>query len=264
MFFLEANGITHHYALEARKHKPVLVFCNSLGSDLRIWDGLVPHLAGDFSIIRYDSRGHGLSDAPAPPYSLDDLMLDLVGVLDRLEIKDAAVCGLSVGGLIAQRFAISHPQRLRALVLCDTGLRIGSLASWEERIATVRQSGLAPLVDFSMERWFTQTFRDHRNVELRGYANMLHRMPVEGYLGTCYALRDADLTAQAPGIGKPTLVLCGNQDIATPPELGQEPARAIPGARFSLIGEAGHLSCIEQPEAMARRMIDFFREVNLV
>jgi pimeloyl-ACP methyl ester carboxylesterase len=93
---------------------------------------------------------------------------------------------------------------------------------------------------------------------------MLHRMPVEGYLGTCYALRDADLTAQAPGIGKPTLVLCGNQDIATPPELGQELARAIPGARFSLIGEAGHLSCIEQPEAMARRMIDFFREVNLV
>ena len=88
MFFLEANGITHHYALEARKHKPVLVFCNSLGSDLRIWDGLVPHLAGDFSIIRYDSRGHGLSDAPAPPYSLDDLMMDLVGVLDRLEIKD--------------------------------------------------------------------------------------------------------------------------------------------------------------------------------
>jgi 3-oxoadipate enol-lactonase len=264
MFFLETNGITHHYAMDKNKDKPVLVFCNSLGSDLRIWDGLVSHVAGDFNIIRYDSRGHGLTDAPVPPYCLDDLVQDLVGLLDRLEIKDAAVCGLSVGGLVAQRFAISHPQRLRALVLCDTGMRIGSLASWEERIATVKQSGLAPLIDFSMERWFTQRFRDRHPVELRGYANMLRRMPVEGYLGTCYALRDADLTAQSPGIGKPVLVLCGDQDAATPPELGQELARAIPGARFSFIRDAGHLSCIEQPEAMARHMIEFFREVNLV
>jgi 3-oxoadipate enol-lactonase len=261
--FLNIGGIVHHYLVEGAKDKPVLVFCNSLGSDLRIWDGIVPHLIANFSIIRYDKRGHGLSEAPAPPYSLDDLALDLVGLLDRLEIKDAAVCGLSVGGLIAQRLALSYPERVRALVLCDTGMRIGSFDSWEERIATVRQSGLTSWVKPSMERWFSAGFRERQNVDVCGYANMLLRMSVQGYIGTCYALRDADLTALASTISKPTLVLCGDQDIATPPELGQELARAIPGARFSLILGAAHLSCVERPEAMARQMLQFFGEVNI-
>jgi len=263
MMFLKTHGIVHHYVSEGSKDKPVLVFANSLGSDLRIWDGVVTHLAGDFRMIRYDKRGHGLSDVPAPPYSLDDFVLDLVGLLDALEIKEATVCGLSVGGVIAQGLAISWPDRVRALVLCDTGMKIGSFASWEERIATVKESGLTKLVGPSMERWFTSAFREHRSVEMQGYANMLLRIPRDGYLGACYALRDADLTQETPKINKPTLVLCGDQDIATPPDLGLELARAIPGARLSLINEAGHLTCIEQPEAMAHQMMEFFRQENI-
>jgi 3-oxoadipate enol-lactonase len=263
MLFLKTHGIVHHYVSEGSTDKPVLVFVNSLGSDLRIWDDVVIHLAGDFRMIRYDKRGHGLSDAPAPPYSLDDFVLDLLGLLDGLEIKDATVCGLSVGGLIAQRFAIDYPDRVRALVLCDTGIRIGSFASWEERIATVKESGLTKLVGPSMERWFTSAFREDRSVEMRGYANMLLRIPADGYLGACYALRNADLTQETPKINQPTLVLCGDQDIATPPDLGRELGRAIPGARFSLINEAGHLACIEQPEAMAHQMMEFFRQENI-
>lgn len=261
--FLKAYGIVHHYLSEGSKDKPVLVFANSLGSDLRIWDGVVTHLAGDFRIIRYDKRGHGLSDVPAPPYSLDDFVLDLVGLLDALEIKEATVCGLSVGGVIAQGFAINYPDRVRGLVLCDTGMRIGSFASWEERIATVKESGLSKLVGPSMERWFTKAFRENRSVEMQGYANMLLRIPAAGYLGACYALRDADLTEETPKINKPTLVLCGDQDIATPPDLGRELAQAIPGAHFSLINEAGHLACIEQPEAMTHQMMEFFRAANI-
>jgi pimeloyl-ACP methyl ester carboxylesterase len=114
-----------------------------------------------------------------------------------------------------------------------------------------------------MERWFRRGFREHQNVDVCGYANMLRQMSVQGYIGTCYALRDADLTALVSTISKPTLVLCGDQDIATPPELGQELARTIPGARFSLIRDAAHLSCVEQPEALAQQMIEFFREVNI-
>ena len=262
--FLKAHGIVQHFALEGSRDKPFLVFANSLGSDLRIWDGVVSHLVGKFTIIRYDKRGHGLSDVPAPPYSLDDLVLDLVGLLDALEIKEATICGLSVGGVIAQGLAISRPDRVRGLVLCDTGMRIGSFASWEERIATVKESGLSKLVGPSMERWFSAAFREHRSVEMQGYANMLLRIPAAGYLGTSYALRDADLTQKTPKINKPTLVLCGDQDIATPPDLGRELARAIPGARFSLIKEAGHLACIEQPESMARQMMEFFRQENIV
>ncbi|HSE90290.1 MAG TPA: 3-oxoadipate enol-lactonase [Candidatus Binatia bacterium] len=263
MMFLETHGIVHHYVLEGSEGKPVLVFANSLGSNLRIWDGLVAHLTEDFRIIRYDKRGHGLSDAPAPPYSLDDFVLDLVGLLDALQIKEASVCGLSVGGLIAQGLALSYPERVSALVLCDTGMKIGSFDSWEERIRLVRESGLTQLAGFSMERWFTAAFRDHRRVETQGYANMLLRTPVDGYLGTCYALRDADLTRETPKIKKPTLVLCGDQDLGTPPDLGRELAQAIPGARFSLIKEAAHLTCIEQPEAMAHQITRFLREAGI-
>jgi len=263
IMFSKAHGIVQHFVSQGSKDRPVLVFANSLGSDLRIWDGVVTHLAGDFRIIRYDKRGHGLSDVPAPPYSLDDFVLDLVGLLDALEIKEATVCGLSVGGVIAQGLAIHYPDRVRGLVLCDTGMRIGSFASWQERIATVKESGLTKLVGPSMERWFTSAFREDRSVEMRGYANMLLRIPANGYLGACYALRDADLTHETPKINQPTLVLCGDQDIATPPELGRELAQAIPGARFSLINEAGHLACIEQPEAMAHQMMEFFRQENI-
>ena len=114
-----------------------------------------------------------------------------------------------------------------------------------------------------MERWFTAAFRENRSVEMQGYANMLLRIPQAGYLGACYALRDADLVQAASKINKPTLVLCGDQDIATPPDLGRELARAIPSANFSLINDAGHLACIEQPEAMAHQMMEFFRQVNI-
>jgi 3-oxoadipate enol-lactonase len=264
MPFLEARGIIQHYVVQGPEGKPALVLANSLGSDLRIWDGLVPHLTEDFRIIRYDNRGHGLSDAPAPPYRLDDFVLDLLGLLDALQINEASVCGLSVGGVIAQGLALSYPDRVSALVLCDTGMRIGSFDSWEERIRLVRESGLTQLISFSMERWFSAAFREHRSVEMRGYANMLLRTPVDGYLGTCYALRDADLTRETPKINKPALVLCGDQDLGTPPDLGRELARAIPGGRFSLIKDAAHLTCIEQPQAIARQLREFFQEIKIV
>ena len=264
MSFLNVGDCVLHYLAEGSPDKPALVFSNSLGSDLRIWDAIVPRFAKDFRVIRYDTRGHGLSEAPPPPYSADDLARDVVGLLDRLEIKQAVVCGLSVGGVTAQQLAIAYPDRVRALVLCDTGARIGTVASWEERIATVKERGLEVLAAPSMERWFTADFRQRCGDEVRGYANMVVRTAVHGYLGTCYALRDADLTQAASAIQKPTLVLCGDQDIATPPDMARELARVIPNARLSLIPKAGHISCVEQPGAMAEQMMQFFREVHVV
>ena len=184
--------------------------------------------------------------------------------MDALEIKDALVCGLSVGGLIAQRFALMNPDRVRALVLCDTGARIGTVESWNQRIELVKSGGVESFVAPSMERWFSEEFRRQRAANVRGYANMLRQTSVDGYLGTCYALRDTDLSQAVRAIAKPTLVLCGDQDIATPPELGRALADAIPGAKFSLIPEAAHLSCIEQPQVMEKMLTQFFKEVNLV
>jgi 3-oxoadipate enol-lactonase len=217
-----------------------------------------------FRVVRYDKRGHGLTDAPTPPYSDSDLVKDVVGLLDALEIDHAVVCGVSVGGLIAQALALSHPERVQALVLCDTGARIGSVESWEQRIAAVRASGLNTLASAMMERWFSNDFRERRGVDVRGYSNMLVRTTVDGYIGTCYALRDADFRQTVSRVKCRTLVLCGAQDIATPPELSRELASLIPGAEFSLIENAGHLSCIEQPEEMTARMSQFFREVQIV
>lgn len=264
MPFVKMGDCVHYYLDEGGKAKPPLVFANSLGSDLRTWDAVANRLLERFRIVRYDIRGHGLTDAPAPPYTMDDLARDLVGLLDALQIKDALVCGLSVGGLIAQRVALIHPDRVRGLVLCDTGARIGTVESWNQRIETVKSGGVQSFVAPSIERWFSASFRRQRAADVRGYANMLRQTSVDGYLGTCCALRDADLTLAVRAITKPTLVLCGDQDIATPPELGRALAEAIPGAKFSLIPEAAHLSCIEQPEVMAKMLLEFFKEANLV
>jgi 3-oxoadipate enol-lactonase len=152
MPFLDIGGVVHHYLIEGRQRTPTIVFSNSLGTDLRIWDAVVPRFVSHFRIVRYDLRGHGLSEFTEPPYTINDLTQDLVELLDALEIRQAVVCGISVGGLIAQCLALNRSHRVRALVLCDTGARIGSTESWEQRIATVRAGGLQALETPSMER----------------------------------------------------------------------------------------------------------------
>ena len=228
-----------------------------------MWDPIVPYLASDFRLIRYDTRGHGLSEASPPPYSAGALARDVAGVLDGLGITNVVLCGLSVGGVIAQQFAIDYPDRVRALVLCDTGARIGTASAWEERIATIKANGLGVLAQPSMERWFSEEFRRLHPDEVRGYANMVVRTAVDGYAGTCCALRDADLTQAAASIDKPTLVLCGDQDIATPPSLARDLVNIIPNARLGLVPGAGHISCVERPELIASEIMRFLREVQI-
>ncbi len=264
MPFASFNGSVHHYVISGAHGKPVLVFANSLGSDLRIWQGVAERLQDRFQLIGYDLRGHGLSEAPAPPYSAADLALDLIGLLDVLDIEQAAICGVSVGGLIAQAAALNHPERVRALVLCDTGARIGSEESWQQRIDKVRDSSVAALVPMTMDRWFSASFRERYPADVLGYSLMLQQSSMEGYIGVCAALRDTDFRRAITQVKIPTLVLCGAEDIATPPELGRELASLIPGAQFSLIENAAHLPCVEQPQAVAERIIKFFREVQIV
>jgi 3-oxoadipate enol-lactonase len=263
MSFLNAGSFVVHYQVDGAADKPALLFSNSLGSDLRIWDPLVPYLAKDFTLIRYDTRGHGLSEAPPPPYTAGDLARDAVGLLDALQINEAVLCGLSVGGMIAQQLAIEYPDRARALILCDTGARIGTVTSWEERIATVKANGLTVVATPSMERWFSEEFRRRNSAAVRGYGNMVTRTPLDGYVGTCCVLRDTDLTKPAANIAKPTLILCGDQDIATPPDMARELAGIIPDARLFLIPGAAHISCVEQPSIMAAQIMQFLREVTI-
>ncbi len=264
MPFARISGTVHHYRIDGTSSKPALLFSNSLGTDLRIWDAVAAGLSDRFQVVLYDKRGHGLTDAPEPPYSARGLAGDVVGLLDALQIDHAVVCGVSVGGIIAQALALHYPERVRALILCDTGARIGTVESWQQRIEMVRAGGLQSLVGMTMERWFSKGFHERCPADIRGYANMLLATNMQGYIGTCGALRDADFRSDLSRVKHPTLVVVGAEDIATPPGLGRELAGLIPGAQFSIVDGAGHLPCIEQPNLLVERLMRFLQEAKLV
>jgi 3-oxoadipate enol-lactonase len=248
-----------HFKDENTRQPRAVVFANSLGTDLRIWDDVAAYFAGDFRILRYDLRGHGLSEAPPAPYSIDDHVADLAALLDAREVRQATVVGVSVGGMIGQSLAARRSDLVHLLVLCDTAHRIGTPEMWNARIEAIREGGIGAIADALLERWFSNEFRRTRSAELAGYRNMLVRTPVEGYIGTCAALRDADLTKTSRRLTQPTLCLVGEEDRATPPELVQSMSKLIPNASFRTIPGAGHLLCVEQPRILAGRIEPFIR-----
>ena len=184
MQFVRIEGVTIAYdVITADPANPVLVLVNSLGTDARIWHLVVPKLAEDFTVVTYDKRGHGLSDLGNPPYRIEDHVADLAGLLDHLEFSDAIICGLSVGGLVAQGLYAQRPDLVRALVLADTAHKIGTVEMWDKRIAAIEDAGIAAIVDDIMARWFTAPFRSPENAAYGAYCNMLLRQPVSGYTG---------------------------------------------------------------------------------
>src|SRR4029079_9285038 len=163
---------------------------NSLGTDFRVFDALPPLMQGKLRIIRYDKRGHGLSDATPAPYKLADHVADLAGLLDALGVKQAVLVGLSIGGLITQGLSAVRPDLIRAAVLMDTAHKIGTDELWNTRIDNVRKAGIESIADAVMERWFSPAFRKNRVSDLAGWRNMLTRTSAEGYMGSCAAIRD--------------------------------------------------------------------------
>jgi 3-oxoadipate enol-lactonase len=262
MAFVRINGVLLHYRLRGREGAPVVALANSLGTDARIWDEVIDILSDGYRVLSYDKRGHGLSDAPAGDYSLDDHVADLAGLLDHLGMARVALAGVSVGGLIAQGFALAHAERLAALVLCDTAPKVGDATMWNARIAAIRRDGLSSIADGIMERWFSAEFRRGRADDLAGWRNLFVRSDVEGYCRTCATLRDVDLTSEVGKISTPSLVVVGEHDGSTPVPLVKALADAIPGARFEIFAGAGHIPSIEQPAALAALMVRFFREAG--
>ena len=260
MQFARVNDIAlHHQVIGGPADRPVLVFSNSLGTDFRIWRDVIIRLAGDFPILAYDKRGHGLSDVGGASHTIDDHVSDLAALMDSYAIKQAVIVGLSVGGLIAQGLYAARPDLVQALALCDTAHRIGTAELWNARIAAVEKDGLETMADAVMERWFTPAFRRPENTAYQGYRNMLVRQSAVGYAATCAAIRDADFTEAAKRIAVPALCIVGDQDGSTPPDLVLSMARLIPGARYEIIRDAGHIPCIEQPEALAELLRAFIQ-----
>ena len=251
MDFATLNGVTLAYRLDGPETGTPLVLANSLGTDARIWDGVIARLAGRYRILSYDKRGHGLSDAPSGPYSLDDLVSDLGALTDHVGMPRFALCGVSVGGMIGQLFAARHGNRLDALVLCNTAAKIGDAVLWNTRIDTVGRVGMVAISEAILDRWFSPDFRSLHPSEYLGYRNMLERCSPAGYAATCAAIRDGGLRDRLGSIATPTLLIAGEHDGSTPPALVRDTAALIQNARFEVIERCGHIPSIEQPDRLA-------------
>ncbi|MGF1551944.1 MAG: 3-oxoadipate enol-lactonase [Paracoccaceae bacterium] len=253
---IEANGVLHRVRLDEADGSPAVVFSNSLGTDLTTWDAVVARLPRDFRVVRYDTRGHGLSALPPGPWRIEDCADDLAGILDALGIEGATVVGLSVGGLIAQALAARRPDLASRLVLMDTAARIGTDDLWNTRIETVESKGIEAIADGVIERWFGPRYRAEA-AELGLWRAMLTRTPAAGYARLSAAIRDADLTESTRGLRLPVLAMAGSEDGATPPDLVEATAALVEGARFERLDGAGHLPCIDAPDTTARLIADF-------
>jgi 3-oxoadipate enol-lactonase len=261
MGFASINGTVLHYRLSGAADGLPLILVNSLGTNFQIWDDLLRPLEQRFRVLAYDKRGHGVSDAPAGPYSLDDHVADLLGLAARCGFRKFAICGISIGGMIAMRTAAQHPDKVVGLVLCDTATRIGTAQMWNDRIAQVRQGGMASIADAVLGRWVSPGYRELRAADFAGWRNVLERCPAEGYVASCATVRDSDLAADLARISAPTRVIVGENDLSTPPELVRQLADAIPGARFELVRGAGHVPSIEQPERLCELICEHLSEV---
>ena len=261
---IETRAGAAHVRQDGAEDGPALVLSHALGTESRVWDRLVARLPAGLRIIRYDMRGHGLSALPPRPWSMADLAGDLADILDALGVRDAAICGLSVGGMVAQTVAAERRDLAGALILCDTAAKIATPGEWDRRIAAVEAGGVAALSGAVLERWFPPAFREERSDELALWRAMLERTPASGYCGVCEAIRDADLFESTQRLRLPTLALAGDRDGSTPPDLVRETAALIPGSRFEIVRGAGHLPSVDAPDETAALIADFLRGLGRV
>ena len=262
MKIFDAGDVRLHYRVDGPDDGPPVVFVNSLGTDLRLWDPILPLLPKGLRIIRFDKRGHGLSTCPPAPYSMGALINDTEKLLDFLGVKACVFVGLSIGGMIAQGLAVKRLDLIRAMVLSNTGAKIGTPEIWADRIADVEKGGIECLANAVMERWFSKDFRATPELEL--WRNMLVRQEDAGYVGCSAAISNTDFFTPTSGLRLPCLGIAGSEDGSTPPDMVRETVGLVPGSKFHVIRKAGHLPCVEQPEEYAQVLTEFLKAVGHV
>ncbi len=239
MPLIQANGTSLFYDETGPADAPVVVFSNSLGTTLEMWDAQVPALAGRWRVLRYDTRGHGRSPATGGSVTIETLADDLAGLLAALDIERAHVVGLSLGGIIAQALAIRHPRRVESLVLMATAPMLPPPENWEARANIVREKGMGAIADAVLARWFTPATAADPTPPVQDCKRRFRLIDANGYADCCLAIRDADLRAGLASIRVPTLVVAGSDDPVTTVEMGEDLARAIAGAGFEVVAERG-------------------------
>ena len=242
-----SNDAEIHYQTFGDTNNPAIIFSNSLGTKYTMWQPQIYALQNDFFVICYDTRGHGASSAPKGPYTIDQLGLDVIHILDHLNISKASFCGISMGGLTGQWLAIHHPERFNHVVVSNTAAKIGQELAWDTRAALVREQGLKPIADTAASRWFTEPFIQSNTAIVESLSNDLGAGSPEGYASCCEALAKADLREQLKNITVPTLVVAGLQDPVTTIADGEYMVEHIPNSQLFKIIDASHISNIEQP-----------------
>ena len=246
-----------HHELDGPEGAPVVLLGPSLGTTLRVWDAQVPVLAGRLRVVRFDHRGHGGSPVPPGPYEIADLARDVLALMDRLGVRRAHYCGLSIGAMVGMWLGANAPERVDRLVLICTSAHMPPASAWAQRAAAVLAAGTPEAVaDPVVDRWLTPAFAAaHPEVRAR-LRDMLVSMPADGYAACCGAIERMDLRGDLPHIAAPTLVISGADDHATAPEHQRLIAAAVPGARLELVAGAAHLAAAEQPQIVTRLILD--------
>ena len=260
MSSLSLSDVELHFREDGDPAGAPVVFANSLGTDLTMWDAMIAHLPPDLRIIRYDKRGHGQSSVPNPPYTMGALVRDVERLLDALEVRHAVFVGLSIGGLIGQGLAAKRLDMVRGLVLSNTAAKIGTRDMWQTRIDAIQAKGLDAIAGDILTRWLSRDFL--RNGDVAHWRAMLTRQPTEGYIGCAEAIAGTDFYTPTSALRLPVLGIAGTEDGATPVDMVRETINLVPGARLELIRRAGHLPCVEQPEAYADLLTNFMREIG--
>jgi 3-oxoadipate enol-lactonase len=260
---IRVNDIDVHYTLEGPAERPSVTMSHSLATDLSMWDPQAAALAKRYRVLRYDTRGHGGTDAPAGAYSLNQLAEDARGLLQALGIARTHWVGLSMGGMIGQTLALSMPGVLQSLTLCDTSSRVPAEAKplWDERIAVAETKGMDPHVEPTIARWFTPKFVESRPDVIKPVREMIRRTNPRGYAGCCHAIRALDLTDRLGAITLPTLIIVGAQDVGTPVAASQAMHERIRGSELVILDPASHLSNLEQPEPFTHALESFLGRV---
>lgn len=239
---------------------PAVVLLHGLGLDGGLFDAALPHLPAGLRLIRPDLRGHGASDVPPAPYAMGAMIRDVERAMDHLRLRDAVVVGVSLGGLIAQGLAVKRLDLVRGIVLSNTAARIATPEIWASRIAAVRAGGIGAVAPATLERWFARPFRS--SATARALIARFGAADPEDWCGGAAAIAGADFREVTPGLRLPCLAIAGAHDGSTPPDLVRETAAMIPGSRFALLRQAGHLPMVDAPAVWAAEVAGFLAAIG--